>query len=151
MMRLDDARGLGDASRRFAAVCVRRPAGDDRAVRARDRQRPQARDPQAAHVRADDGPDDPCTRASVPDLPRAARGPATAARRRRSSSIPPAIVAALLVVVAIVYDWRTVGRPHKAYIYGGLAVLGANVLDVIMAGTEHVDGASPGYLQSLGG
>jgi len=37
--------------------------------------------------------------------------------------IPPALVADLLLVVAIVYDWRTRGRPHPVYLWGGGAGL----------------------------
>jgi hypothetical protein len=33
--------------------------------------------------------------------------------------IPPSLVADLLLVVAIVYDWRTRGRPHPVYLWGG--------------------------------
>ena len=39
-------------------------------------------------------------------------------------TIPPALVAYLLLVVAIVHDWRTRGRPHPVYVYGGIALLG---------------------------
>jgi hypothetical protein len=38
-------------------------------------------------------------------------------------TIPPALVADLLLIVAIVYDWRTRGRPHPVYLIGGAAVL----------------------------
>ena len=38
-------------------------------------------------------------------------------------AIPPALVAFLMIIVAMIYDWRTRGRPHKAYIYGGLVFL----------------------------
>ena len=38
-------------------------------------------------------------------------------------TIPPALVADLLIVVAMVYDWRTRGRPHPVYLIGGAAVL----------------------------
>jgi hypothetical protein len=38
-------------------------------------------------------------------------------------TIPPALVADLLVIVAMVYDWRTRGRPHPVYLIGGAAVL----------------------------
>jgi hypothetical protein len=37
--------------------------------------------------------------------------------------IPPSLVADLLLVVAIVYDWRTRGRPHPVYLWGGAAGL----------------------------
>jgi hypothetical protein len=38
--------------------------------------------------------------------------------------------------VASVYDWRTRGRPHKAYIYGGLLVLLQILLVVPIANTQ---------------
>ncbi len=44
-------------------------------------------------------------------------------------TIPPALVAYLLVVVAIVHDWRTRGRPHPVYVYGGLALVAVKLLN----------------------
>src|SRR4029079_4754789 len=44
-------------------------------------------------------------------------------------TIPPAIVAYLLLVAAIVYDWRTRGRPHPVYVYGGIALFAAKFLN----------------------
>lgn len=44
-------------------------------------------------------------------------------------TIPPAIVAYLLLVVAMVFDWRTRGRPHPVYIYGGIALLAVKFLN----------------------
>ena len=34
-------------------------------------------------------------------------------------AILPALVADLLLVIAILYDWRTRGRPHPVYLWGG--------------------------------
>jgi hypothetical protein len=42
----------------------------------------------------------------------------------------------LLIVVAIVYDWRTRGRPHKVYVYGGALVLLQLLLAVPISGTR---------------
>jgi hypothetical protein len=50
-------------------------------------------------------------------------------------SIPPALVADLFIVVAIVRDWRTRGRPHPVYIYGGLVLLAQQLLTVPFAAT----------------
>lgn len=50
-------------------------------------------------------------------------------------SIPPALVADLFIVVAIVRDWRTLGRPHPIYVYGGLILLGQQLLTVAFAAT----------------
>lgn len=51
-------------------------------------------------------------------------------------AIPPALVAFLMIIVAMIYDWRTRGRPHKAYIYGGLAVLLETGLELPISNTE---------------
>jgi hypothetical protein len=54
-------------------------------------------------------------------------------------TIPPAFVAYLLLVVAIVYDWRTRGRPHPVYIYGGLALVALKLLNlpISISGSWH--------------
>jgi hypothetical protein len=44
-------------------------------------------------------------------------------------TIAPAFVAYLLLVVAIVFDWRTRGRPHPVYIYGGAALIAVKLLN----------------------
>lgn len=51
-------------------------------------------------------------------------------------SIPPALVADLFIIVAIVRDWRTHGRPHPVYLYGGAVVLAQQVLTVPFAATQ---------------
>jgi hypothetical protein len=48
----------------------------------------------------------------VPGLPQIAAPPVFVV-------VPPALCADLLIVVAIIYDWRTRGRPHPAYLIGG--------------------------------
>lgn len=44
-------------------------------------------------------------------------------------TIPPAFVAYLLLVVAMVFDWRTRGRVHPVYVYGGIALIALKVLN----------------------
>jgi hypothetical protein len=44
-------------------------------------------------------------------------------------TIVPALVAYLLLVVPIVFDWRTRGRPHPVYIYGGAALVAVKFLN----------------------
>ena len=44
-------------------------------------------------------------------------------------TIPPAFVAYLLLVAAIVWDWRTRGRPHPVYLYGGIALVAVKLLN----------------------
>src|ERR1700716_551128 len=41
----------------------------------------------------------------------------------------PLFVAYLLLVVAMVFDWRTRGRPHPVYVYGGLALIAVKLLN----------------------
>ena len=44
-------------------------------------------------------------------------------------TIPPALVAYLLLVAAIVHDWRSRGRPHPVYVYGGIALVAVKFLN----------------------
>jgi len=44
-------------------------------------------------------------------------------------SIPTGLVADLLLVVAMVHDWRTRGRPHPVYVYGGIALIAVKLLN----------------------
>lgn len=50
-------------------------------------------------------------------------------------TIPPAFVAYLLLVAAIVYDWRTRGRPHPVYVYGGIALVAVKLLNWPLSAT----------------
>jgi hypothetical protein len=50
-------------------------------------------------------------------------------------SIPPGLVADLLLVIAMVHDWRTRGRPHPVYVYGGLALVAELVGAVALSTT----------------
>lgn len=45
-------------------------------------------------------------------------------------SIVPGAIADLLIVAAVVYDWRTRGRPHPAYLIGGACILAVQLLRV---------------------
>jgi hypothetical protein len=44
-------------------------------------------------------------------------------------TIAPALVAYLRLVAAIVFDWRTRGRPHPVYVYGGIALVAVKFLN----------------------
>jgi hypothetical protein len=56
----------------------------------------------------------------------------------------------MLIGVAMVYDWRTRGRPHKVYVYGGILVLLEILLVVPVSATQAwMDAAR--FLQHLGG
>jgi hypothetical protein len=65
-------------------------------------------------------------------------------------SIPPALVADLFLIVAMVHDWRTRGRPHPVYVYGGLVLVAQQVLTVPFAATATWMSIAKGF-QSLAG
>jgi hypothetical protein len=44
-------------------------------------------------------------------------------------TIAPAFVAYMLLAAAMVFDWRTRGRVHPVYIYGGLALIAVKLLN----------------------
>ena len=50
-------------------------------------------------------------------------------------TIPAGIIADLFIVAGMVYDWRTRGRPHRAYVVGGAAVLAVQLLVVPLSTT----------------
>jgi hypothetical protein len=134
MLQLDDAHGFGDASRRFSAVVfvslplmiglfataianVRKPETHKRVMYVL---MASMMTPAIARIFL--------TLLAPPGAADAPPPPFVA--------VPPGLVATLLIVVAIVYDWRTRGRPHKAYIYGGLLVLLEILLVVPIANTQ---------------
>jgi len=51
-------------------------------------------------------------------------------------SLPPALVADLFLVVAMIYDWRTRGKPHSVYAIGGTILLLQQTLTVPFAATD---------------
>ncbi len=51
-------------------------------------------------------------------------------------AVPPGLIADLLIVVAVIYDWRTRGRPHPVYVYGGLTLLTEQLLTVPISATQ---------------
>jgi len=53
-----------------------------------------------------------------------------------ASQMPPGIAADLLIVAAIVFDWRTRGRPHTVYLIGGAGILAEQVLSTAFGTTE---------------
>lgn len=54
----------------------------------------------------------------------------------------PAIVALLMVLVAVIYDWRTRGRPHPAYLWAGGALFVLEIVRVPLSGTAWWQGAA---------
>jgi hypothetical protein len=50
-------------------------------------------------------------------------------------TIPPALVAYLLLVVAMMFDWRTRGRPHRVYVIGGAVLVVGKLLALPISAT----------------
>jgi hypothetical protein len=48
-------------------------------------------------------------------------------------SLPPALAADLLLIVALMRDWRALGRPHPVYVYGGIVLVAQQILTVPLA------------------
>ncbi len=149
IIRLDDARGLGDASRRFSAVafCSLPVMIGIFALAIANVRRPEVHK-RLMYVLM--------SGLMIPALARvflatlAPPGALEGGPPPPFVALPPAGVAALLVVIAIVYDWRRGLRPHKAYIYGGLAMFLINFVAVFVAGTQTWMQTAR-WLQSLGG
>jgi len=51
-------------------------------------------------------------------------------------TIPPALIAYLLLVAAMVFDWRTRGRPHRVYVIGGIALVAVKILNLPISTTH---------------
>lgn len=50
-------------------------------------------------------------------------------------TVAPGLIVDLLIVAAMIYDWRTRGRPHSAYVIGGGLLLAAQLLRVPLSTT----------------
>ena len=148
MMRLDDAHGMGVASRSFSAVvflALPLMVGLFATAIANIR-RPEVHKRFMYVLMAS---------MMIPAIARvfltflapagAADGPPPA-----FVSIPPAVVSMLLIVVAMVYDWRTRGRPHTAYVIGGSLVLIYTLL-VVPVATSQTWQAVALYLEHIPG
>jgi hypothetical protein len=133
-LRLDDAHGMGDASRRFSAVVfVALPVMIGLFAAAIANVRKPEIHKRLMYVLMASMMTPAIARVFLTLLAPAgaADGPPPA-----FVSLPPGLVASALIAVAVVYDWRTRGRPHKVYIYGGLLVVLELFLAVAVAGTQ---------------
>ncbi len=61
-------------------------------------------------------------------------------------TLPPSLVAYLLLAVAIVFDWRTRGRPHPVYVFGGAALVALKVLNLPLSATPFWHSLAGGVL-----
>jgi hypothetical protein len=135
MLRLEDARGFGDAGRRFSAVAfVALPLMIGLFAAAIANVRKPETHKRLMYVLMASMMTPAIARVFLTLL--APAGAAEGGPPPPFVAVPPGLVATLLIVVAIVYDWRTRGRPHKAYIYGGLLALLEIILVVPISGTQ---------------
>jgi len=149
VMRLDDARGLGDASRRFAAVIfcgVPVMIGLFAAAIANVR-RPEIHKRLMYSL---------MTGMMVPAIARvfillfAPPGTLQAGPPPPFVALPPSLAAALLIVVAMIYDWRTQRRWYRVYLYGIVLTILPNAVAVMIAPTRTWLAAAA-FLEHLGG
>ena len=133
VLRLDDAQGYGDAGRKFAAVplFVLPVLIGFFSLAIANVQRPETHKRLMYLVMV--ALMHPAIARVVLTLfaPPGAHGPPPV-----FFAVPPALIADLLIVVAMIYDWRTRGRPHHVYVYGGLTLLAVQLLTVPLSATE---------------
>ena len=65
-------------------------------------------------------------------------------------AVPPGLIADILILVAVIYDWRTRGRPHHVFVYGGLTLLADQLLTVPVSATQ-IWMSIARFFQALGG
>ncbi len=129
MLRLEDARSFGEAARRFSAIVfVSLPLmiGLFAAAIANIR-RPEVHKRLMFVLMAS---------MMTPAIARlfltflAPPGAASGGPPPPFVAVPPGLVGSLLIIAAMIYDWRTRGRPHPVYVYGFLLVV-ANILIIV--------------------
>ena len=64
--------------------------------------------------------------------------------------IPPTLVACILLLIAMIFDWRTRGRPHSVYVIGTIALLAVKILQIPLNATSAWQ-ATANFLLSLAG
>jgi len=134
VIKRDEPLGLGDASRRFAAVtlCAWPLMVGLFTLAIVNVQRPEVHKRLMTLLMA---------AMMTPAIARlfltflAPPGAATGGPPPPFVSIPPALVADLFIVVAVVRDWRVRGKPHPVYVYGGPVLLAQQMLTVPFAAT----------------
>ncbi len=134
VIRLDDARGLGEASRRFSAIalCALPMLIATFALAIAKVQRPEIHKRLMYLLMAG---------MSVPAIARvflavlAPPGALEGGPPPPFVALPPTLVAVMLVGVAIAHDWRAGRRPHPVYVYGSFALLTVSGLSVLIAST----------------
>ncbi len=134
ILKAADARGMGDAARRFSAValCAWPLMAGIFAMAIANTRRPQIHKRWMTLLMI--GMMTPAVARVFLTLfapPGVGNGPPPP-----FVSIPPALMADLFLVVVMLRDWRTLGRPHPVYIYGGLILIAQQLLTVPFAATD---------------
>jgi hypothetical protein len=62
--------------------------------------------------------------------------PGLASLRTAESVVASALIADALGLIGMIYDWRTRGRPHSAYVVGGVILVAVQILRVPMSTTQ---------------
>jgi hypothetical protein len=62
--------------------------------------------------------------------------PGLAPLRTAESVVASGLIADAFIVIGMIYDWRTRGRPHSAYVVGGLILIAIQVLRVPVSTTH---------------
>lgn len=135
VIRLDDARGMGEASRRFAAVAIcNLPLMIGLfALAIANVHRPDVHKRLMVSLMAG---------LMIPAVARvflalfAPPGALAGGPPPPFVALPPTLVALLLILVAMLHDWRTERRRHPVYIYAGIATVLSNVFAVLVSGTD---------------
>jgi hypothetical protein len=126
VMKLNDLRGFGDAGRRFAAaaLCLVALLSGLFALAIANVRRPEV------HKRLMLMLMTCCMAAPIARIFMVLLAPAggTGGPPPISLAISTDLMANTLIVVAMIYDWRSIGRIHPVYVYGGLAVLAVELL-----------------------
>jgi len=149
ILRLDEARGLGEASRRFSAVaiCALPMMIGMFGLAIANVKRPDIHKRLMYVLMAG---------MTVPAIGRvflallAHTGALDGGPSPSFVALPPAIVAELFIVAAVVHDWRAGRRLHPAYLYGGLTLLLVTGFSVLISYTSWWLGIAA-YLEGLAG
>jgi hypothetical protein len=67
------------------------------------------------------------------------------------STVGPGLVGDLLLLAAVIHDWRTIGRLHPVYLYGGLAILLVQGPLLVLVANSAAWMSFATYLQRLAG
>ena len=53
-----------------------------------------------------------------------------------TTALVPSLLAYVVIVIGMMFDWRTRGRPHPAYVWGLAISIAVTLLRVPLSGTQ---------------